>query len=361
MTRDVNHSPITFGEVLVFDRSLPGTTRTFPALLHYGSEKAGTDRDSLVMRPAFRPEVLHEVVADRAARTGHAVPADIADWERCGPHHILVPDPAGWELVPDQPRRSPTFREDPLAVVDIPDLDLGCYVRAPADVEQRDPAEWVVVAAIMYRQTALIIVPAGRVALFEPELDEDRRPAVLTAEEDWYPRCRHCGRALYVPGEQPGMLYPAPAEDEDRPWCAARYDSDRRRPCAATYMLYHYETGAVISAGPAFDQLRAAHLERLAHAKPAEDHRDDGHLCWQRLEASPPQRWRAASVRGGRAVTYLVEIGVFTQRVWRDDTGDGPLTYLGSWPWAAEALRHAEADDLAARQSGTHPAGTGQS
>jgi hypothetical protein len=86
---------------------------------------------------------------------------------------------------------------------------------------------------IMPARIGRLIVPAGRIAVYEPRIGEENYPEDVAEGEEWYPTCRHCGEPLFDPGSVPGMQYPEP--DLPSPWCPNNERTDRPRPHAATW------------------------------------------------------------------------------------------------------------------------------
>lgn len=221
--------------------------------------------------PFFRPLVLRDVLDDYARRrrdvhTGthvlvddhddilHITEPDTPTYTApiSGTGHVALADSAHrWSLATDQPYWA-AARTGSLAIVATPDGEVAAsFVTAATDIEQLDPTQWVTVAEhlIVPARRQLIIVTAGNVALFEPQHHRDDQPEDCAEDEEWLPFCYHCGQPLLDPGSIPGMPYPM-ADGPANPWCPQHPDpSPRARPCAATWALRNYTTGAVIRPG----------------------------------------------------------------------------------------------------------------
>ena len=252
-------SPIVCAETLIEDLRVDQPRPVYPALVT--SDASG----SLV--PHFRPLVLRDVLDANNGLQGcvptqtHVVidehddilhitepgtPTYTAAIHLTG-HVRMTDDTRRWSLAPEQPHWG-AARTGSLGTVATPDRRIeSAFVTAPVDVEQLDPEQWVTVAErrIVPARRQLLIVKAGAVALFEPQHHRDDQPENLDDDEAWLPRCYHCGRDLLDSGSIPGMPYPMP--DDSNPWCPQHTDpSGRARPCAATWALHNYTTGAVM-------------------------------------------------------------------------------------------------------------------
>jgi hypothetical protein len=151
-------------------------------------------------------------------------------------------DPAHWTRADNQPAPLPDDTATALAVLSAPGSwgREETYVRVAHDVERLDPVTWVTVAALwtVPARRGLLIVPAGLVALYEPEIDRGFPPREFAEGQAWLPECQRCAEPLFDSGSVPGMYYPQPDLGPDEsPWCPQHPDTDRPRPHAVAWRL----------------------------------------------------------------------------------------------------------------------------
>lgn len=260
-------TPIPYAEVLVHHPALPTGLGALPALPP--DPFAGPPRTGWTFRPSVLATLV-DTLAGRgpgAGRTGYredyrldlAVLIEPTGQETPMPFvgtlavHCPPPptvrgalDPARWTVAEHQPAAPHPGADAAMAVLATPDRgDIEeTYVNAAVDVEQLDPATWVVVTGHWCRpaRPGALIVPAGLVALYEPEIDAEPEPDPATLPEgtEWLPDCRHCGLGLVAPCS-PGDRYPHPdVRPGQSPWCPQHPHTERPRPHAPIWRVVSY-------------------------------------------------------------------------------------------------------------------------
>lgn len=141
---------------------------------------------------------------------------------------------------PQAPATAPALLTDAHGhVVDV-------LVLAPADVETW-AAERPLLVALPGFEPAIPTL-AGRVALYEPQID--REPTgPLAPDELWTPHCAYCDVAL-LPDGGDRAVYPVRNGDADGQVCPAHPRTDRPRPHLAKWRVLHAVTGAMYVADP---------------------------------------------------------------------------------------------------------------
>jgi hypothetical protein len=259
-------APLACTEVLISHPELPPSLPAVPAIPRTGGW-------------AFRPSVLTSIIDAMAGRLGTAAWTEYRFYHQPGqkersadlgtallaepngeycearrisrelPHCTMPTEfkrafrEYGWGLADrHQPAMPGTEVPTGLAVLVTPNgYDReAVYVDAPTDVETRPTDEWVFVAArwINPPLSGALLVPAGRVSLYEKEFDDQPCPERFADNEMWLPYCTYCDEPLFDPGAQPGMYYPQPDNGpSESPWCSLHPRPDRRRPHAAAWRL----------------------------------------------------------------------------------------------------------------------------
>ncbi|MET9265284.1 hypothetical protein [Amycolatopsis sp. NPDC004079] len=246
--------PFACAEALVRHPDLPAGADSIPAVLH-----AGPLRQEWIFRPSVLAALFDILPGSggSARRTGYRLdpvagtallfPPDsfpVAarfvsdDLPFCPPPPKInrALDPEGWTLADRQPPVADWTADACLAVLAAPDRNTveEAYVRADPGVERLPAAALTRVAALwtVPARDAELIVPAGLVALYDPETRA--QSAAPDDDQDWLPDCPRCGEPLIDSGSVPGMYYPWPdLGPADSPWCPKHPLTDRPRPHAA--------------------------------------------------------------------------------------------------------------------------------
>jgi hypothetical protein len=256
-------------EILISHPELPPSLSAVPAIPRTGGW-------------AFRPSVLTSILDAMTGRLGTAAWTEYRFYHRLGhaerttdPGSALLAEPDGafceaQRISRDLPHCTMptevqhTFREYGWGMVDGPQPTMpaaeastglavlvtpngydreAVYVDAPTDIETRPADEWVYVGArwINPALTGALLVPAGRVSLYEKQVDAEPCPHRFADNELWLPYCAYCDEPLFDPDAHPGMYYPQPDNGpSESPWCSMRPRLDRRRPHAAAWRLTTY-------------------------------------------------------------------------------------------------------------------------